>query len=253
MPSLGLNVRAAICRPPGMAISTCSPRGVTWRTAATIIRRGTGLIAGWPGGTWSPGLVTVPTPSPAEKVTSLPSFQDTVATISRPSVTSGSSPASLRTAAVAAGAAPSPGEDDAGTRGRADAGTVGANGCGSVSPGGHAGVRSGENGSAVFGPLTLPVSASPRRRVPVRRSLTPTLSRRLRRTRNTGPQHPHDDRPAVGKLDRDFRRRSPTRQHGRRRSGRCRRTSASGDPRPQAHGFVSPRDRRKTKLTDFRL
>ena len=40
--------------------------------ASRIIRRGTGLIAGSPGATGRPARVTVPTPSPARKVTPLP-------------------------------------------------------------------------------------------------------------------------------------------------------------------------------------
>jgi hypothetical protein len=61
-----------------------------------IIRRGAGLMAGSPGGTGSPGLVTVPTPGPARNVTPEPAGPArTVTTISAPCVTSGSSPASL--------------------------------------------------------------------------------------------------------------------------------------------------------------
>ncbi len=57
---------------------------------------GTGLIAGSPGGTGNPALVTVPTPGPARKVTPLPAAPlQTVETIMAPWVTSGSSPASL--------------------------------------------------------------------------------------------------------------------------------------------------------------
>ena len=39
-----------------------------------IIARGTGLIAGSPGGIGSPARVTIPTPGPARKVTPLPGF-----------------------------------------------------------------------------------------------------------------------------------------------------------------------------------
>ena len=42
------------------------------RGPARIIARGTGLIAGSPGGSGRPGRVTVPTPSPARNVTPLP-------------------------------------------------------------------------------------------------------------------------------------------------------------------------------------
>ena len=43
------------------------PRVATSAIAAAIMRRGTGLMAGSPGGTARPGRVTVPTPSPARK------------------------------------------------------------------------------------------------------------------------------------------------------------------------------------------
>src|SRR5262249_21865341 len=70
--------------------------------AAHIIWRGTGLIAGSPGGTGSPGSVTVPTPGPALNLTPLPVIPfRIVASTSAPWVTSGSSPASLITPAVA--------------------------------------------------------------------------------------------------------------------------------------------------------
>lgn len=38
----------------------------TLRTASSIIFLGTGLMAGSPGGIFSPGWVIVPTPSPAQ-------------------------------------------------------------------------------------------------------------------------------------------------------------------------------------------
>ena len=70
--------------------------------AVRIIWRGTGLIAGSPGGSGRPGRVIVPTPAPARKVTPLPAGPRlTVARTNAPWVTSGSSPASLTTAAVA--------------------------------------------------------------------------------------------------------------------------------------------------------
>src|SRR5262245_51252342 len=66
------------------------------------MRRGTGLMAGSPGGTGRPGLVTVPTPGPALKVTPVPGTPGrTVAETSAPCVTSGSSPASFTMPAVA--------------------------------------------------------------------------------------------------------------------------------------------------------
>ena len=72
----------------------------TSRTASVIIRRGTGLIAGPPTVRPRPALVTVPTPTPARKTTS--SAGRTVTVRWAPWVTSGSSPASLTTTAVAA-------------------------------------------------------------------------------------------------------------------------------------------------------
>ncbi len=72
-------------------------------TASRIIRRGTGLMAGSPTGTGRPGSVTVPTPGPARNSTPEPRAPcRTVARTSAPWVTSGSSPASLTTPAVAA-------------------------------------------------------------------------------------------------------------------------------------------------------
>ena len=109
MPSRALSVFAASASPPGMAISTSTSaarrpmRRDLGDGVARSCWRGTGLIAGSPGGTGSPGRVTVPTPSPARKMTPLPGAPSrTVAQISAPWVTSGSSPASLITPAVAA-------------------------------------------------------------------------------------------------------------------------------------------------------
>ena len=66
MPSLPFRVRSAIFSPSGTEISTSksafSP--ATSAIAWAIIRRGTGLIAGSPGGIGRPGRVTRPTPSP---------------------------------------------------------------------------------------------------------------------------------------------------------------------------------------------
>ena len=66
MPRRGLSVRSAISAPPGTEISTSmsafSPTA-SW-TDAAIILRGTGLMAGSPGGMGRPGRVTRPTPSP---------------------------------------------------------------------------------------------------------------------------------------------------------------------------------------------
>ena len=107
MPSRPLRVLAASASPPGMAISISTSPASPWAAAISamasrIIWRGTGLMAGSPGGMGRPGRVTVPTPSPARKLTPLPrAARRTVARISAPWVTSGSSPASLTTPAVA--------------------------------------------------------------------------------------------------------------------------------------------------------
>ena len=69
IPSRGLNVRRATSRPPGMAISTCTPRGVTSRTAAAIIRRGAGLMAGCPAGPATPAWSPCPRPRRPRSVT----------------------------------------------------------------------------------------------------------------------------------------------------------------------------------------
>ncbi len=107
MPRRPLSVFAASASPPGTAISTStSPlacvAAATSAMAVPIIWRGTGLMAGSPGGTGSPARVTVPTPSPARNVTPLPGLpRRTVARMRAPWVTSGSSPASFTTPAVA--------------------------------------------------------------------------------------------------------------------------------------------------------
>ena len=67
MPRRGLNVFAATASPVGILTVTRHPASPsTSRTACAIIARGTGLMAGSPGGICSPGKVTVPTPSPAQ-------------------------------------------------------------------------------------------------------------------------------------------------------------------------------------------
>ena len=101
MPRRGLKVRAASSRPPGIEMVIFNPRPVTSRTDCWIIRRGAGLIAGSPGASARPGLVTVPTPSPAANRTSPPSAKATSATMVAWWVMSGSSPASLRIVACA--------------------------------------------------------------------------------------------------------------------------------------------------------
>ena len=107
MPSRGLSVLRATASPPGIEISTSmsvAPPSdeAASATASRIILRGAGLIAGSPGGIGSPARVTVPTPTPARKTMPPPAGPGrTVETISRPLVTSGSSPASLTTPARA--------------------------------------------------------------------------------------------------------------------------------------------------------
>ena len=95
----------ASASPPGMltvtSTSTSPPAASNARLSA-IMARGPGLMAGSPGGSGRPGLVTVPTPTPARKRNPLPGGSGRrVTTISAPWVTSGSSPASLMTEAVA--------------------------------------------------------------------------------------------------------------------------------------------------------
>ena len=65
------------------------------------MRRGTVLMAAAPTGWSSPGRVTRPTPGPPSMRMPGSRAQQTVAMMSRPSVASGSSPASLRTAQTA--------------------------------------------------------------------------------------------------------------------------------------------------------
>ena len=107
MPRRALVVRLASVSPPGIAsvTSTSPPSPRSWAISATTARislRGPGLIAGSPTAIGRPGRVTTPTPSPAMNSTPEPgSPRQTVARITAPWVTSGSSPASLTTAAVA--------------------------------------------------------------------------------------------------------------------------------------------------------
>ena len=99
IPSLGLKVFFASSRPPGIASFTSAPTSpAASRITCSIICRGTGLTAASPTGSLSPGRVTVPMPSPA--VNLIPpsaSLRQTAAITRHPSVTSGSSPASLIT------------------------------------------------------------------------------------------------------------------------------------------------------------
>src|SRR5207248_3723351 len=103
MPSLRLVVLRAMRSPSGTLMTTRIPRSPTTSvTAWAIIARGTGLIAGPPTSSPSPGFVTVPTPSPPASSTPGAPVQETVAVRCAPCVTSGSSPASFTTTACAA-------------------------------------------------------------------------------------------------------------------------------------------------------
>ena len=107
MPSRGLKVFWARAAPSGTEITTSRPKtgSVSSRascTARSIMERGPGLMAASPTGTFRPGLVTRPTPSPPSTWTPGAAETDAVATIRAPSVTSGSSPLNLRTAQRAA-------------------------------------------------------------------------------------------------------------------------------------------------------
>lgn len=103
MPSIGLKVRRAMRSPSTQPIARSkpglAPPASTSSTAMRIIWRGTGLMAGSPGGTRRPGWVTVPTPGAAMKRTSPAWLTETSAKIVAPSVLSGSSPAYLSTSA----------------------------------------------------------------------------------------------------------------------------------------------------------
>ena len=107
MPRRALVVFSASASPPGIDTVISTSPVTPWAAAreatmSCIIRRGAGLIAGSPMESSNPGRVTVPTPAPARKRTPEPSGAvTTVTTISAPSVTSGSSPASLTMPTVA--------------------------------------------------------------------------------------------------------------------------------------------------------
>ena len=102
IPSRAFSVRSAIRSPSGIAISTTASGVAISASAARIMARGPGLIAGSPGGSGRPGRVIVPTPGPARNARPLAGRRaETVARISAPWVTSGSSPASLTMAALA--------------------------------------------------------------------------------------------------------------------------------------------------------
>ena len=101
MPSLGLKVRRASSSPPGTEIVTSSPPPYSADSSRAIICLGAGLMAGSPTGSPKPGSVTFPTPFPCRKW--IPAFPEkaTFASMTLRLVTSGSSPASFTTAAVA--------------------------------------------------------------------------------------------------------------------------------------------------------
>ena len=97
IPNRPFKVRSANRTPSRTPTVTQTPPGPTSPTAAPIIARGTGLIAGSPTPNASPGRVTTPTPGPARNTS--PSPRSTQTSIKAPCVTSGSSPASLTIAA----------------------------------------------------------------------------------------------------------------------------------------------------------
>ena len=105
MPSRALVVFFARFSPSGTLIVTRTParrRGRRpRRRSSRIICRGTGLMAGPPTSSPSPGLVTTPTPTPPSSCSPGSVRQRTVAVRCAPCVTSGSSPASLTTTASA--------------------------------------------------------------------------------------------------------------------------------------------------------
>src|SRR6266508_2878083 len=104
IPSRGLVVLRAMRSPPGTEISQTTPavpRSSTSPMARLICARGTGLIAGPPTSRPRPGLVTVPTPSPARQVTPGWALGCSRTVRWAPWVTSGSSPASFTTTASA--------------------------------------------------------------------------------------------------------------------------------------------------------
>src|SRR5215210_1336330 len=104
IPRRALVVFSAIFSPPGTLMTTRTPRSSGSRTSSMeyeIMRRGTAFMADPPTGSPSPGLVTTPTPSPRSSSRPGSSRHETRAVRCAPSVTSGSSPASLTTTASA--------------------------------------------------------------------------------------------------------------------------------------------------------
>ncbi len=106
-PSRALMVCFAISSPWGTLRVTVAPAkpepASSSRTISVMFRRGTGLTAGAPTGSPSPGLVTTATPAPPRISTPGSRRSSTSATSSAPWVQSGSSPASLMTLHVARG------------------------------------------------------------------------------------------------------------------------------------------------------
>ena len=110
IPSRAFKVCLVISWPCGTEMVTSKPTSSsndapTARTLASILRRGTGLMAGPPTARPSPGMVTVPTPKPPHKTTfpGCVGSRRTSAVKWALSVQSGSSPASLMTMAWAVG------------------------------------------------------------------------------------------------------------------------------------------------------
>ena len=106
IPSLGLNVLAAISSPPGTEITTRrfsvrSDSSIASVTALMIIPFGPGLMAASPTLCFKPGFVTLPTPFPPSIRIPGMSETDTDARTRMPFVTSGSSPLSFLTAHTA--------------------------------------------------------------------------------------------------------------------------------------------------------
>ena len=103
IPRVWFNVFLANTLPLGTLTVTVTPWPWTQNSSKTsfIIARGPGLMAGSPGGIARPGFVTVPTPKPARKRISPESSRVMVVSTSLPCVTSGSSPPSFITVALA--------------------------------------------------------------------------------------------------------------------------------------------------------
>ncbi|EXI72078.1 MAG: hypothetical protein AW07_03354 [Candidatus Accumulibacter sp. SK-11] len=115
IPRRAFSVFFAICSPPGTEMRTSMPStarisAATARTLSRMFCCGTGLIAGPPTARPSPSRVTTPTPGPPQRLISPArcGSRRTSAVRWAPCVASGSSPASLTTAAWATRSLPSP-------------------------------------------------------------------------------------------------------------------------------------------------